>query len=70
MMQQPAPTAPSEPPVPSPPGQPVQPPPETPVHSPDIDVPTPIKTLPELKTVFEKAVGQSLGVGNLTINVR
>jgi hypothetical protein len=36
----------------------------------DIDVPTPIKTLPELKTVFEKAVGPSLGVGNFTINVR
>jgi hypothetical protein len=36
----------------------------------DIDVPTPIKTLPELKSLFEKAVGPSLGVGNLTINVR
>jgi hypothetical protein len=36
----------------------------------DIDQPTPIKTLPELKTVFEKAVGPSLGVGNFTINVR
>jgi len=36
----------------------------------DIDVPTTIKTLPELKTVFEKAVGPSLGVGNFTINVR
>ncbi|MEO8104282.1 MAG: DUF4384 domain-containing protein [Betaproteobacteria bacterium] len=36
----------------------------------DIDVPTPIKTIPELKSVFEKAVGPSLGVGNFTINVR
>jgi hypothetical protein len=36
----------------------------------DIDVATPIKTLPELKSLFEKAVGPSLGVGNFIINVR
>jgi hypothetical protein len=36
----------------------------------DIDQPTPLKTLAELKSVFEKAVGPSLGVGNFTINVR
>ena len=36
----------------------------------DIDQPTPVKTLAELKSVFEKAVGPSLGVGNFTINVR
>jgi hypothetical protein len=36
----------------------------------DIDQPTLVKTLAELKTVFEKATGPSLGVGNFTINVR
>ena len=36
----------------------------------DIDQPTSVKTLAELKSVFEKAVGPSLGVGNFTINVR
>lgn len=36
----------------------------------DIDQPTPMKSLAELKSVFEKAVGPSLGVGNFTINVR
>jgi len=36
----------------------------------DIDVATPIKTVAELKSVFEKAVGPSLGFANFTINVR
>ena len=36
----------------------------------DIDVPTQVKTLAELESVFKKAVGPSLGVANFTINVR
>jgi len=36
----------------------------------DIDQPTPIKTIPELRSLFEKAVGPSLGVANFTVNVR
>lgn len=36
----------------------------------DIDVPTPVQSLAELKSVFQKAGGPSLGVGNFTINVR
>ncbi|MES2931988.1 MAG: DUF4384 domain-containing protein [Pseudomonadota bacterium] len=36
----------------------------------DIDVPTPVQSLAELKTVFEKAAGATLGVGNFTLNVR
>src|SRR5690348_8434084 len=42
-MQQhpPPPEHPEQPPEPSQPGQPSEPPPETPVHTPDIDVPVP-----------------------------
>jgi hypothetical protein len=36
----------------------------------DIDVPTPVQSLAELKSVFQKAGGPSLGVGNFTVNVR
>ena len=36
----------------------------------DIDVPATVQSLAELKSVFEKAAGASLGVGNFTLNVR
>ena len=36
----------------------------------DIDVPTPLQTMAQLKAVFEKAAGGTLGVGNFTLNVR
>lgn len=36
----------------------------------DIDVPTQIQSLAQIKTVFEKAVGPSLGVATFTLNVR
>lgn len=36
----------------------------------DIDVPATVQSLAELKTVFAKAAGPALGVGNFTLNVR
>lgn len=36
----------------------------------DIDVPTTVQSMAELKSVFEKAGGATLGVGNFTLNVR
>jgi hypothetical protein len=36
----------------------------------DIDVPSQVQSLAQLKMVFEKAAGPSLGVGNFTVNVR
>ncbi|CAN5464887.1 hypothetical protein BH11PSE11_BH11PSE11_04060 [soil metagenome] len=36
----------------------------------DIDVPTTLQTMAEIKAVFQKAAGASLGVGNMTLNVR
>lgn len=36
----------------------------------DIDVPVQVKTLAQLKSVFEKAGGPALGVGAFTLNVR
>lgn len=36
----------------------------------DIDVPTQVRSLPELKSAFEKVAGPTLGVGNFTVNVR
>ncbi len=36
----------------------------------DIDSPTQVQSLAEIRSVFEKAAGPSLGVGNFTLNVR
>lgn len=36
----------------------------------DIDVPSQVQSLAQLKSVFEKAAGPSLGVGHFTLNVR
>lgn len=36
----------------------------------DIDVPTQLQSLAQIKSVFEKAVGPTLGVANFTLNVR
>jgi hypothetical protein len=36
----------------------------------DIDIPAQIQSLDQLKAVFEKAVGPSLGVGMFTLNVQ
>ncbi|KIF82492.1 hypothetical protein TSA66_19410 [Noviherbaspirillum autotrophicum] len=36
----------------------------------DIDVPTQLQSLAQIKTVFEKAAGPSLGTANFTLNVR
>lgn len=36
----------------------------------DIDVPIQVQSLAELKSVFEKAAGPSMGVGSFTVNVR
>ncbi|HEY8608627.1 MAG TPA: DUF4384 domain-containing protein [Noviherbaspirillum sp.] len=36
----------------------------------DIDVPVQVKSLAQLRTVFEKAGGPALGVGSFTLNVR
>ena len=36
----------------------------------DIDVPTQVQTMAELRGAFEKVAGPTLGVGNFTVNVR
>lgn len=36
----------------------------------DIDVPTQVQSLAEIRSVFEKAAGPTLGVSNFTVNVR